>query len=277
MTLSPLDGRFFGGDPAHNWSYPWEEGVDASVAAYLETKTLAWFDRFLKNDDTRWTEHEFPTVSLYQQQYPDVPADYQDQDSPGWRDLEQFPPAGVSSTDLDLSSASETEFTVLANSAVPTSLRGPMGFLYGSPQADSPVTSKAFEFEATERVDVATWPSLELAVTPLGDDAMVFAKFELAESGEHSGGVIDSQVMPYRIRDSMGERVSITYDHVPFQRYLDPGDQLRVVLSTTDNGYYNSREAAGVIVHHATVGESLATVEVDSEQETPLRGQSLQN
>ena len=277
MTLSPLDGRFFGGEPAHNWSYPWEDGVDESVSAYLETKTLAWFDRFLKNDDTRWTDHEFPTVSLYQQQYPDVPGRYRNEESPGWRDLDQFPPAGVSSTHLDLSSASETEFTVLANSAVPTSLRGPMGFLYGSPQADSPVTSRAFAFEATEFVDVATWPSLDLTVTPLGDDSMVFAKFELVKSDEPSGEVIDSQVMPYRIWDSMGERLSIEYDHVPFQRYLESGDRLRMVLSTTDNGYYNSRETAGVVVHHATVGESLATVEVDSEQETPLRGQSLQN
>lgn len=275
MTISPMDGRFFGGEPAHNWSYPWEEGPDDSVEAYLQTKTLAWFDRFLKDDDTLWDEHDFPTVSLYQRQFPDVPDRYEDESSPGWRDLEGFPPAGVSRTALDLSTARATDFTVLANSAVPTSLRGPMGFLYASPQADSPVGSMAFDFEATDDVDVATWPSIELAVSPLGDDAMVYAKFQLVESGEASGDVIDSQVMPYRIRDSIGERITIEYDHIPFQRYLEPGDRLRVVLSTTDNGHYNSREAAGVVVHHGTPGESLVTVEAESDGEVPLEGRPV--
>lgn len=271
LTLSPLEERPF----THNWKYPWEGGPNEHVTEYLSTVTRAWQDRFLKGDASPWRTNEFPAISLYQRQYPDVPAQYDDDRWPGWRDLERFPPEGSTPTELALSTASATDRTVLSNTVAPTSARGPTGTLFASPHADAPTSSAGYDFVATEPVDVATTPGLTLSVTPLGDDAVVFGKFKLVGAGSPTGPVIDSQVMPYRIRDAAGERTTVSYDLVPFQRYVDPGDRLRLVLATTDNGYYNSRESAGVIVHHGSAEESVATVETVSESGAPFEGRPL--
>lgn len=258
ITLSPMDGGPFGGEPAHNWSYPWE-GVDPGVEKYLEDATMEWLESFLVGG-----RPDLPPVSQYQRQ------------RGSWRALERFPPSVATETDLDLASATVTDSTVVANTAAPSSYRGPTGTLFASPHTDAPASSASFDFAATEDgVDVATFPRIRLALTPLGDDAFVFAKFELVEAGDVSGRVIDSQVKPYRIRDAAGERTPVSFELDPFQRYLDTGDRLRLVLSTTDNGFFNSREAAGVVVHHADPGESVATVHAVADGEAPLEGQPV--
>lgn len=267
LTISPLDRP-----GTHSWAAPWESGPGEDVTAYLDAITSAWADRFLKNDVSAWNanrEH-FSGISFYQRQYPDVPSRYDDSTWPGWRTVESFPPSGYNRETLDLATASATDVTALANTVVPSSARGPTGTLFASsPQADAPASSTTFDFAATEDVDLLGTPTLRLTVTPLGDDAFVFAKFELLESDGATGSVIDSQVMPYRIRNAAGERTTIEYDLVPFQRYLTAGDRLRLVLATTDNGYYNSRRAAGLLVHHAP-GESSVTLSADATASTEV-------
>lgn len=258
ITLSPMDGGPFGGEPAHNWSYPWE-GVDPGVETYLEDATMEWLESFLVGG-----RPDLPPVSQYQRQ------------RGSWRALEEFPPEAATETELDLASATATDSTVVANTVAPSSYRGPTGTVFASPHADAPTSSVAFDFVATEDgVDVATFPRVRLALTPLGNDAVVFAKFRLVPSGEGTGPVIDSQVKPYRVRDAAGERTTVAFELDPFQRYLDSGDRLRLVLSTTDNGFFNSREAAGVVVHHGDPGDSVATVHAVADGAAPLEGQSV--
>lgn len=258
LTLSPMDGRPFGGEPSHNWSYPFAEQVDPAVETYLEDATMEWLESFLVGG-----RPDIPPVSQYQRQ------------RGSWRSLDRFPPSAAAETELDLASATATDSTVVANTVAPSSYRGPTGTLFASPHADAPASSAAFDFVATEDgVDVATFPRIRLALTPLGDDAVVFAKFELVPSGEATGPVIDSQVKPYRVRDAAGERVTVAFELDPFQRYLDAGDRLRIVLATTDNGFLNSREAAGVVVHHADPGESVATVHAVADGNLPLEGRT---
>lgn len=274
LTISPLDR------PAtHSWSYPFESGPGENVTTYLDTITTAWTDRFLHGDASTWNANRefFSGISLYQQQYPDVPARFDDSQWPGWRTIETFPPSGYNRETLDLASASTTDVTVLANTSAPSSFRGPTGTLFASsPQADAPASSATFDFAATDHIDLLGTPTLKLTVTPLGDDAFVFAKFKLLESNSKTRSVIDSQVMPYRIRDSTGERITIEFDLVPFQRYLTTGDRLQLVLTTTDNGYYNSRRAAGIVVHHAA-DESSVTMDTKpgTSETVALEGRTL--
>lgn len=260
LAIAPLDRP-----KAHNWEYPLQQDAaeNERVTSYLDAITRAWTERFLKGDASAWYRNRdwFDGVSIYQRQYPDVPARYDDDRWPGWRSLETFPPAAATPTALPLSAARPTDRTVLVNTVAQSSFRGPTGTFYASPHADAPASSATFDFAATAPVDVTATPRLRLTVTPLGPDAVVFAKFRLVEAGAATGPVIDSQVMPYRLRDAAGERTTIEFDLVPFQRYLSPGDRLRVVLSTTDNAYYNSRENAGLVVHHASPDESVMTVE----------------
>lgn len=252
---------FFPG--GHDVEFPVESRPEGSVQPYLDAISLAWMDRHVEGDTSRWATNAFPTVSVYQQQFPDVPADHRTAPWPAWRAADEWPPTDVTASSLDLAAASATEQTVLANSIAPTSARGPTGSLFGSPNADAPVTSKRFDFVADGFVDVVGTPHLSLTVTPLGDDAFVFAKLALVEAGDRTGTVIDEQVMPVRVRDDPGRRTTVEFDLVAFQRYLDAGDRLRLILAATDNGYASSR-GAGAIVHHAE-GESTLTIDTISE------------
>lgn len=268
LTLSPVEVG------SHNQRSPLAAEPAGPITEYLGEISTAWLDRFVAGDASRWNGQDFPMVSLYQQQYPDVPEEHHDGDWPGWRRLETFPPADATSTSLPLSAAATTDRTPLVNTVAPTSGRGAGGHVT-DPTADGPASSAAFDFEATESVDVATTPELRLSVTPLGPDAFVFAKVAHLEAGSSSGSVIDSQVMPARIRDSTAERTTVDFDLVPFQRYFEPGDRLRLVLATTDNGYMTSREAAGVVVHHGASDDALLEIDVVCDREAPFEGRPL--
>lgn len=270
LTLSPVEVG------THNQRSPLASAPAGPTQAYLDEIVTAWYDRFVAGDASRWQRQDFPTVSLYQQQYPDVPGEHDDEAWPGWRGLETFPPADATPTALPLSAAASTDRTVLGNTVAPTSARGAGGGVT-DPTVDGPASSAAFDFAATGHVDVATAPELRLSVTPLGPDAFVFAKFALLEAGSNSGPVVDSQVTPYRIRDSTAERTTVSFDLVPFQRYLQAGDRLRLILATTDNGYTTSREAAGVVVHHGTPAESAVRIETISDEGVSFEGQPPAN
>jgi hypothetical protein len=41
-----------------------------------------------------------------------------------------------------------------------------------------------------------------------------------------------------------------TEESSPIQQDFAPGDRLRLTLSTTDNGYFGSREATGIVLSH---------------------------
>lgn len=256
----------------HNEQLPTEQPPPVDVVQYLSDLTVAWMERFLAGDASLWNANGYPSVSLYQQQYPDVPDARKDDSRPAWRAAGQFPPEGATDATLDLAVARSTDRTVLGNSAAPTSVRGPAGTLFSTPSADAPVTAAHFDFAAADLVDVVGTPHLSLSVTPLGDEPIVFAKLQLADGPTDDGTVIDEQVMPYRIRDVPGKRTRIDFDLVAFQRYVRAGRRLRLTLSTTDNGYTFSRGSAGLVVHHAAQGESALTVPTTSDAETPLEG-----
>jgi predicted acyl esterase len=253
-----------GGDAAiaffpggHDVEFPFESGRSGRVGAYLDALSLAWMDDHVGDGPT--FESSFPTVSIYQQQY-DGGTHGTGGEYPAWRGESSWPPERASETTLDLRDASDTAATPLVNSVAPTSLRGPTGSLFGGPGADAPASSAAFDFRETGSVDVVGTPRLDLDVTPLGDDPALFATAALV-GPDGTATVVDEQVMPIEIRDFPGRRTSVSFDMVAFQRYLDAGDRLRLVLSTTDNGYSSSRTAAGVVVHHDEPGTSTLTVD----------------
>jgi len=257
----------------HDVSFPFEPAPEGAVAEYLDALSLAWMDRHVRNDRSRWTRHEFAPVTFYQQQYPDVPDRHADGEFPAWRTADEWPPAALESTTLAFAAASDADQTVLANTVAPTSARGPTGSLFGGPGADAPVTTARFDFLARCPVDVAGTPRLRLEVTPLGDNPVIFAKAAIAGS-EATETVVDEQVLPYRIRSFAGRRTEIEFDMVTFQRYLDAGQRLRILLSTTDNGYARSRRSGGLVVHHDSPEASTLTLPVESEADDPLVGET---
>lgn len=255
----------------HDESFPFEAAPQGAVGEYLDALSLAWMDRHVSGDSSRWAREGFSTVSMYQQQYPDVPDRYAAGQYPAWRSADEWPPAEMEPVTLDLAAASATDQTLIANTVAPTSFRGPTGSLFGGPGADAPVTTARFDFVAHGPVDIAGTPQLSLAVTPLGDNPVLFAKAAVVET-DGNATVIDEQVLPYRIRDLPGRRTTIEFDLAAFQRYLEAGQGLRLLLSATDNGYARSRRSAGVVVHHDSPGASTLSVPVDSGADAQLVG-----
>jgi len=61
--------------------------------------------------------------------------------------------------------------------------------------------------------------------------------------------------------------VTLEESCIATQRHLRPGERFRVTVSTTDNGYSSSREAAGAVLH---TDDASVTVPVSSDVEAPL-------
>lgn len=223
-------------------------GLPDSVADRLDELSLAWLDRHVRPGPS-------PRV-------PDVA--YHAPQADEWRTARAFPPGDADRTSLDLSASAATDVTPIANTAAPTSARGPTGTLFGSPGADSPGSSAAFEFEATAAVELVGRPRLRLPVEPVGGDAHLFAKLHHVTGAD--APVVLEQVTAMRF----GEPTALDEELIAVQRDLAPGDRLRLTLSTTDNGYSSSREAAGIVLEHGPDDEATLSVPLRCDSAAPF-------
>jgi ABC-2 type transport system ATP-binding protein len=228
-----------------------------AVQAYLDRVSLAWLDRHVH---PRRPGESFPTVSYY---VPQQARDSRVTSSDPMVGAETFPPAVASPTTLDLGAASPTSEVPLANTAAPTSFRGPTGSLIGSPGEDAAGSSFSFDFTATAPVEVIGRPELRLPVEALGGTAHLFATFEHVQGT--SSTVINEQVTA--LSAPADGVVTLEETCIATQRHLLPGERFRVTVSTTDNGYSASREAAGAVLH---TDDATVTVPVDSDVRRPL-------
>jgi predicted acyl esterase len=227
------------------------------VQDYLDRVSLAWLDRHVhpRRDGDR-----FPTVSYY------VPQ--QDRDARVTANApmvaaETFPPRETTPTTLDLGAASPTSEIPLANTVAPTSVRGPTGSVVGSPGEDAPGSSFSFDFTASAPVEVVGRPRLRLPVEALGGTAHLFVTFEHVQGADSA--VINEQVTA--LSAPADGVVTLEESCIATQRHLRPGERFRVTVSTTDNGYSSSREAAGAVLH---TDDASVTVPVGSDVEAPL-------
>jgi len=218
------------------------------VRSKLDELSLAWLDRHVKPGPS-------PPV-------PDV--SYHVDGADEWRTAKEFPPRAATRTALDLSASAATDLTPLVNTAAPTSARGPTGTLFAEPSVDSPGSSAAFAFEATEPVELVGRPQFQLPVEPLGGDAHLFAKLHHV-TGE-TASVIYEQVTAMRV----GEPTTLDEELIAVQQDFAPGDRLRLTLSTTDNGYFGSREAAGIVLSHDADDQAELSVPLITEAEDPF-------
>lgn len=223
-------------------------GLPDTVAARLDELSLAWLDRHVRPGPSP----RVPDVSYHAPQVDE------------WRTARAFPPRDADRTSLDLSEAAATDATPIANTAAPTSARGPTGTVFASPGADAPGSSAAFEFEATAALEVVGRPRLRLSVEPVGGDAHLFATLHHVTGAD--APVVFEQVTAMRF----GEPSTLDEELIAVQRDLAPGDRLRLTLSTTDNGYFSSREAAGIVLRHADADGATLSVPVRSDAEAPF-------
>ncbi|MFC7154722.1 CocE/NonD family hydrolase [Halomarina halobia] len=201
----------------------------------LDDLALAWLDEHVAGRGAA----DLPPVTYYEIQ------------TGRFRRTNALPPANADARTIDLADAAALDSTTIANSPVPTST-SQLSPVNGD---HVPGTAAHFDVPVERDLEVLGAPRLSLCVSPLGPDAQLFAKFYHVSDGDAT--LVGNQVTPLRLREA-GER-TVAAEMVAIQRRLRPGDTLRFTVATTDAGFYNSREAVGVTLHHAP-GES--TVEV---------------
>jgi predicted acyl esterase len=234
-----------------------EASAPSGAATFLEEVSLAWLDRHVH--PRREADAVAPVA--YHVAQPDRD-DRVSVEAP-MRTAATFPPETTTRRTLDIGAASPTDRVPLVNTAVPTSFRGPTGSLVGSPSGDAPGSAVSFDFTAAGPLEVVGRPDLRLPVEAVGGTAHLFVTFEHVADG--TGAVINEQVTATSV--PAGDVKTVELECIAIQRRLAEGERLRVTVSTTDNGYFASREAAGVVLH---TGDAEASVPVDSATADPL-------
>lgn len=141
--------------------------------------------------------------------------------------------------------------SIVGNTVAPTansyvvsrSLDGPasVAFEFGA--------AEAFDLATGQQADLLTVPELELQLRPLGTEATLFVRvYHVTADGEETH--INDSVTPVRVEGTPGEARTVSLELIAFQRYLSPGDRLRLVVDTSDAGFNSSRESAGAVVDH---------------------------
>ncbi|PSP81177.1 hypothetical protein BRC88_02640 [Halobacteriales archaeon QS_4_69_225] len=133
--------------------------------------------------------------------------------------------------------------------------------MFAEPGVDSPGSLAAFAFEATEPVEPVGRLQLQMPVESLGGDAHLFAKLHHVAS--ETAPVIYEQVAAMRV----GEPTTLDEELTTVQQGFVPGDRLRLTLSTTDSGYFGSREAAGIVLSHGVSDQAELSVPLITEAE----------
>ncbi|MFQ3320392.1 MAG: ABC-2 type transport system ATP-binding protein, partial [Natronomonas sp.] len=223
---------------------------DADTQAIIDGFALDWMDDHVK----RKGNADLPPVTYY------------DIQSEVFKTTDSIPEP---SRDLDLAGtggqrAGTGEQTVVLNSGEATSSS------QVAPRNDDAApgaTAAEFAFDITEDVELLGSPELTLPIQPIGTETKLFAKLYHVEDGEET--LIHDQVTPFRLEGTQTREV--TQEMVALQRQLAAGDQLKLVIATTDAGFYASRESAGARLLH---GEGTLSLPVAGEKSPGKSGQT---
>lgn len=221
--------------------YP--QAVDVSDEA-----RRAWLDAHLKRgraaaDARRRLDSLLPDAVTY----------YASQDE-AIRSADGFPPSGATVETVALADTAGTSgdrSVVLNGPATSNSYLVQESYDVQGSSVDFDVPAAALG--ATDgRVELLGVPTLDLRVQPLGGEAYLFAKpYHVAADGTETH--VDDQVTPLSVATGPGETgsfQSVSVDLVALQRYLAPGDTLRLTLAGSDTGFNDARQAAGAVVRH---------------------------
>jgi len=186
-------------------------------------------------------------------------------DESNWTTATEMPPRNAERRlrTLDEAEATQSGQTVLVNSVAPTS-----GSQLSAENFDSPGTSANFDFPVEEAHEVVGTPTLSAQVRPLGTAAHLFWGFYHVRDGEAT--LVNNQVMPFRVardRDAPGEPVTIEGELVSVQRFLEPGDTLRLTVSTTDAGFNSARQSVGAVVDHENTRVTIPVIPGSTQEE----------
>jgi ABC-2 type transport system ATP-binding protein len=211
----------------------------------MEETALQWFDAKLKG--VNGGDDGFAPVTYYDVQAgmdADGPA-VSAADAGTFLESDAFPPSSATGVDLSLADAAGSGSTRLANSVAPTSTSQ-----VAPPNRDfaSGATAADFDFTVDEAVELATTPTLTAEVTPLGTRAFLFAKVSHVSGGEAT--LINNQAIPTAVEGEPGTAREVELELVSFHRRFAAGDTIRLTLATTDAGFANARQAAGLEVNH---------------------------
>ena len=175
-----------------------------------------------------------------------------------WTSVETMPPPASRQWELSLADleTQQSGQTVVLNSVVATSASQ----LF--PQNhDTPGTSANFDYPITSELEVVGAPTISAQVQPLGDATHLFWKFYHVRDG--TATLVNNQVMPFRVErstDAPTGAVTLEGELVAFQRYLEPGDTLRLTVATTDLGFNSARRSAGAVIDHANSSVTIPVV-----------------
>jgi putative CocE/NonD family hydrolase len=223
--------------------------VDASPqqdASAREAATRAWLAEHLGSRDDASIEAVFDgqDVLVYEAQ-------------PGrMRGADAIPQRDADTVELDLAdgasgAAAQAGASLVANTVVPTS-----NSYVVSESRDSP-GSVAFEFDAADafglddgqQADLLTVPELDLRLRTLGTEATLFVRIVHVDA-DGTETHINDNVTPLRVDHAPDEVRTETLELIAFQRYVSPGDAIRLVIDATDAAFNGARESAGAVVQH---------------------------
>lgn len=167
-----------------------------------------------------------------------------------FRLAESIPPREADPETFRLSeTAGAGDQSVVLNSVAPTSTSQ---LSPRNEDAAPGASATQFDFTVQQSFEVVGTPTFDAMVQPLGAASHLFVKCSVVRDGEAE--LINNQAMPFRVerdRDAPGETVSISGELVAFQRFLQPGDVLRVTVASTDAMFNESRSAAGFVLQHS--------------------------
>ncbi|UPM43981.1 CocE/NonD family hydrolase [Halocatena salina] len=202
-----------------------EAVTEADQERFLNAMAREWIDTHLRGDG----QSDLPPVTFYERQ------------SGTWQTADGVPPSHAAIRTLSVTAATDEKTTWVTNSVLPTSTSQLV-----PANTDAPGTSAAFDFSITESVELMGAPTLQLAVEPAGPETRLFAKLYHIDEDEQ---LIDNQVTPLLVEEAGITTTEI--EMVPFQRRLEPGDTLRLTVSTTDAAFQSSRISVGATIHHS--------------------------
>lgn len=173
------------------------------------------------------------------------------------RSADGLPPSGATTHDVELASVTDRpggQSPVLNGPGTSNSYAVTRSWDAQGSSVDFDVPAE--RLGATDgRVELLGTPTLDLEVTPLGREAYLFFKlYHVAADGTATH--VDDQVTPLAVTaapQEVGSPQSVSVDLITVQRYLEPGDALRLTVAGADTGFNVARQAAGALVGHDSV------------------------
>lgn len=209
----------------------------ADQEQFLNETALTWIDTHLRGDG----QSDLPPVTFYERQ------------TGTWETADGIPPSSATPRTLSVTDATEEETTWVTNSVLPTSTSQLFPV-----NTDMPGATADFDFPIIEPTELMGAPTLRLSVEPAGPKTRLFAKlYRVTDDTEQ---LIDNQVTPLLVEESTLTTTEVKM--VPFQRRFEPGETLRLTVSTTDVAFQPSRTSLGATIHHSEQHPSTLDVPV---------------